>query len=755
MIARVQPLTRTRAVRGPFDYAVPDTMAGEVAVGSLLRVPFARRSALGVVVELTDRSELEPDRLSEPERVIGAGLTPELVSLAEWMAREYCSTPARALSLMLPAGAAAGRGAKRSLAATLTAEGAAAIGLSDGAGHQTQAGPSLDAQHAPGVRLTDGQRGLLQELGARGGTALAANLGTEALRRLERRGLVSIASRIVPRRPANLTVGRADIVPPPLTADQRTAADALLAALHATDPGGSDEFLLQGVTGSGKTEVYLAAVQAALDAGRTAIVLVPEIALTPQALGRFQARFGDVVAVLHSALSDGERHDEWMRLRVGEARVCVGPRSAVLAPLRDVGLIVVDEEHESSYKHEGDPRYDARGVARWRARHHGAVLVFGSATPRPESMQEMRRLSLPRRVDGRPMPPVELLDMRDSHQPLHPETRMALADLRHGGGKAIMLLNRRGWSNFLSCRSCGHVWLCPNCEVALVLHAGSRTPAHRDVRGHVACHHCGHHEPVPERCTECASVSVARHGAGTERVEHELREAIGTDRFPVFRLDAGAATLEARARTLQAFERAPAGVLVGTQMVAKGHDFPDVSLGVVLDADQTLRFPDFRAEERTFSLVTQLAGRIGRGGGGGESAASGGRVLVQTLAPDARPLRFAAEHDSDGFVADELTRRRALSYPPFASLIRIICSSEEEPLALQAASRIHARLVHGEALLLGPAPLFRLRGRYRTQIVVKARERQPAIDAVGGAVDEVGPAVARTGVNVSVDVDPQ
>jgi primosomal protein N' (replication factor Y) len=753
MIARVQPLTRTRAVRGPFDYAVPDAMAGEVAVGSLLRVPFSRRRELGVVVELADRSELEPDRLAEPERIIGAGLTPELVALAEWMAREYCSTPARALSLMLPAGAAAGRGAKRALAATLTAEGAAAIGLADGAGHQTQAGPSLDAQHAPDGRpLTDGQRALLQQLAARGGTALAAELGTEALRRLERRGLVSIASRIVPRRPANLVVGRADIVPPPLTADQRTAADALLAALHATDAGRTDEFLLQGVTGSGKTEVYLAAVQAALDSGRTAIVLVPEIALTPQALGRFQARFGDVVAVLHSALSDGERHDEWMRLRVGEARVCVGPRSAVLAPLQDVGLIVVDEEHESSYKHEGDPRYDARGVARWRARHHGALLVFGSATPRPESVQEMRRLSLPRRVDGRPMPPVELLDMRDSHQPLHPETRMALADLRHGGGKAIMLLNRRGWSNFLSCRSCGHVWLCPNCEVALVLHAGNRTPAHR---GHVACHHCGHHEPVPERCTECASVSVARHGAGTERVEHELREAIGTERFPVFRLDAGAATLEARARTLQGFERAPAGVLVGTQMVAKGHDFPDVSLGVVLDADQTLRFPDFRAEERTFSLVTQLAGRIGRGGGGEASTAREGRVLVQTLAPDARPLRFAAEHDSDGFVADELTRRRALSYPPFASLIRIICSSEEEPPAQDAASRIHARLVHGEALLLGPAPLFRLRGRYRTQIVVKARERQPAIDAVGAAVDAVGPAVARAGVNVSVDVDPQ
>jgi primosomal protein N' (replication factor Y) len=354
----------------------------------------------------------------------------------------------------------------------------------------------------------------------------------------------------------------------------------------------------------------------------------------------------------------------------------------------------------------------------------------------------MRRLSLPRRVDGRPMPPVEVLDMRGSHQPLHPETRNALADLRHAGGKAILLLNRRGWSNFLSCRSCGRVWLCPNCEVALVLHRHG---------GYVACHHCGHRELVPSRCPDCASVSVARHGAGTERIESELQEALGSDPahpFPVFRRDADASTLDARASVLQAFEAAPSGVLVGTQMVAKGHDFPDVSLGVVLDADQTLRFPDFRAEERTFSLVTQLAGRTGRG-------ALPGRVLVQTLAPDARPLRFAISHDSDGFVADELTRRRVLSYPPYASLIRIICSAVEEAPAREACEQIHARLIDGAARLLGPAPLFRLRNRNRTQLMIKAGDRRAAIVAVGAAVDAIAPGAARGGVSVSVDVDPQ
>ncbi len=778
MIARVQPLTRTRAVRGPFDYALPPAIADQVGVGTLLRVPFHHRSELGVVVGLAEHSELAAERLSAPEAVLESGLPPDLVELAEWMAREYCSTPARALSLMLAPGAGAGRGAKRSLIASLTAAGVAAVADPSGAAAAADspdpvaAAPSSDAPAPPrSPRLTDGQLELLRRLGA-GGPSPAVSLGTGALRRLENRGLVVIERRIVPRRPVNLTVGRADALAPALTAAQAGARDAVLAALASPRPdGGHVEFLLNGVTGSGKTEVYLSAVEAALAAGQTAIVLVPEIALTPQALGRFQARFGDVVAVLHSALGDGERRDEWTRLRTGEARVAVGPRSAVLAPLADIGLIVVDEEHESSYKHEGDPRYDARTVARKRAAQHGAVLVFGSATPRPESVLAMATLRLPERVDARPLPPVEVLDMRGANEPLHPETRMALADLRRAGGKAILLLNRRGWSNFLSCRSCGRVWLCPNCEVALVLHrsaAAASGPGSRAVRvaprGYVACHHCGHREPVPDRCPDCASVAVARHGAGTERIEHELREALGDRSFPVFRLDAGQATLEARARTLQAFEAAAAGVLVGTQMVAKGHDFPDVALGVVLDADQTLRFPDFRAEERTFSLVTQLAGRTGRGvvGPGGEIRPS--RVLVQTLAPDARPLRYATAHDADGFIADELTRRQALSYPPYASLIRVVCSAPEEAPAREAAQAIHDRLLGGEARLLGPAPLFRLRGRFRTQLVVKAiprpgdgedAARRAAIDAVGEAVDAIGPGVARAGTSVSVDVDPQ
>jgi primosomal protein N' (replication factor Y) len=519
-----------------------------------------------------------------------------------------------------------------------------------------------------------------------------------------------------------------------LTAAQREA----LAALEA---GG--DHLLHGVTGSGKTEVYLRAAAAALERDRGVIVLVPEIALTPQTVARFQARFGDTVALLHSALSDGERYDEWRRLRAGEARIAVGPRSAVFAPVARLGLVVVDEEHDPSYKHEGDPRYDARHVAGERARRAGAQLLAGSATPRPETAHRMRRLVLPARVDlagppargvdARGLPPVRVLDMRGCDHPLHPETRRALAS----AGKAIVLLNRRGWSNFLTCRSCGKAWECPNCDVALVLHRAEHA---------LACHHCGHRERIPQRCDACGSLAVARHGAGTERVEAELRAGLDT---PVFRLDADtAATKDAVPELLARFHAAPRGLLLGTQMVAKGHDFPDVTLGVVLDADATLRFPDFRAEERTFALVAQLAGRAGRG-------ARGGRVLVQTMDPEAPAIVAAARHDSDGFLREELERRRALRYPPFADLIRVVCSAEDGEPARAAADRIAEALPESPATeRLGPAPLFRLRGRERVQIVLKTTERAAAVAATGAAVEAAARERAFKAVSFSVDVDP-
>jgi primosomal protein N' (replication factor Y) len=729
VIARVLPLTRTRAVRGLFDYRLPAGADG-AGVGSLVRVSFGGRPAVGVVAEMAETSELPDERLATAACVLPARLPADLVDLALWMAREYCSTPARALSVLLPPGAERGMRERSVLAASLTKTGRAAL--------------------RDGARLTEGQRAALSVLAGQGEIP-AAELGTALLRRLEGRGLVRLDSVKVTRSPSRHRVSSVTAVAPALTGEQEAALDRILAAL--SPPGApEDGFLLHGVTGSGKTEVYLRAAEAVLAAGRSVIILVPEIGLTPQALARFEARFGEVVAVMHSGMSDGARHDEWQRMASGEARVCVGPRSAVFAPLQSIGLIVVDEEHESSYKHEGDPRYDARTVAERRAQVHGALLLAGSATPRPESVERLSGLRLSTRVDGRPLPDVEILDMRGLHHPLHPTTRLALADVRREGGKAVILLNRRGWSNFLTCSDCGHVFMCPNCDVALVLHRFD---------GVVACHHCGHREPVPRRCPSCGSVSLARHGAGTERLEAELGAAFADSAFPVLRLDADSVGLEARARLLERFAAACAGVLVGTQMVAKGHDFEDVSLGVVIDADQTLRFPDFRAEERTFALVTQLAGRAGRGarriGRENGATAGHGRVLVQTMAPEARPILFAARHDSDGFLRGELARRRALAYPPFATLIRVVCSSVDPAAALATAETLRAGLdlPLDAAAVLGPAPLFALRGKSRFQLVVKASDRARAVAAVGAAVDATAGRRAHRGVAISVDVDPQ
>ncbi len=786
-IARIEPLTTARAVRGPFDYVLPERLAS-ARVGSLLAVPFGGREVLGVVVGLADHSDVPPEKLAEPRELIEPGIPAELVELAGWIADEYCSTPARALGLVLPPGA--GRAVRRRvqarevLVAEVTALGREAVAGDGadarmsgddpspllapfaGAGGATATGATGEATVStgggvgatasgdrptlanPATRLTDRQRAVLQRLVADGplpATATGADHG--GLRRLAARGLLTLERREQRRRPVNRSIGARSDGPPPLTDEQRAVLTPLLAALqriaaaHEPPPSAAElRFLLHGVTGSGKTEVYLQAAEAALAAGRGVIVLVPEIALAPQTVARFQQRFGDTVAVLHSQLGQGERFDEWMAISRGDARVCVGPRSAVFAPVADLGLVIVDEEHEPAYKHEGDPRYDARRVAARRAQQAGAVLLSGSATPRPESVHALRRLRLTQRVDGRPLPPVEVLDMREARHPLHLVTREALADVRRGGRKAIVLVNRRGWSNFLSCRACGHVWTCPQCDVALVLHRNEHA---------VTCHHCGHREPVPSACTVCGSVSVARHGAGTERIEQELVEALGDPGFPITRLDADtAATKGGIVRALERFDQAPAGVLVGTQIVAKGHDFPDVTLGVVLDADGTLRFPDFRAEERTFALIAQLGGRAGRGAGKG-------RVLVQTLSPDAPSIAAAARHDSDGFLAGELGRREALLYPPFASLIRIVCSAEEAADAEAAAVALRDRIDPPGASVLGPAPLFKLRGRERSQLLVKATQRRAAVAAVAAAVDAVARSAAGRRANLSVDVDPQ
>jgi primosomal protein N' (replication factor Y) (superfamily II helicase) len=465
---------------------------------------------------------------------------------------------------------------------------------------------------------------------------------------------------------------------------------------------------------------------------------VPEIALTPQALGRFRARFGDRVALLHSGLTEAERRDERERIAKGEARVVVGARSAVFAAVRGLGLICVDEEHDPSYKQESDPRYDARTVAAKRAALEGAVAVFGSATPRPESWQALERLELGGRLAAR-LPSVQVVDLRrEAGYPLSAPLLAELGELVDKGGKAILLLNRRGLSPAIHCRACGATRRCESCDVALTLHGD----------GLLHCHHCGRREPKPSLCPVCLSPDLARLGAGTERLEAELEAHV--PELERFRLDADAVAKPSMlVETLSRFAAADRAVLFGTQMVAKGHHFEGVSLAAVVDADTGMALPDFRAEERTFQLVTQLAGRSGR--------EAPGRVLIQTYQPDSRPVALAARHDVPEFLAGELERRRELGYPPFRHLLRVVVSGPDRdgPNAVLTELRAELERSGGEAEILGPAPLLRLRGRHRAQLLAKTGSPRPLATLAGKLLAAAAPAMRKDGLAASVDVDPQ
>jgi primosomal protein N' (replication factor Y) (superfamily II helicase) len=518
--------------------------------------------------------------------------------------------------------------------------------------------------------------------------------------------------------------------PEHLSEPQERAVARIVAALD----GGGGHLLLAGATGSGKTEVYLQACAAALARGLGAIVLVPEIALAPQTVGRVRARFGDRVAILHSGLTDAERRDERERIASGAAPIVVGARSAVFAPVPRLGVICVDEEHDQSYKQDSDPRYDARTVAAKRAALEGAVAVYGSATPRPESWATLERLDLGGRISGK-LPPVRVVDLRrEAGYPLSAPLLEELGAVAKHGGKAILLLNRRGIAPAVHCRACGATRRCPNCDVALVLHGDDE----------LRCHHCGHRAVRPETCPECGSAELARLGAGTQRLERELRE-----RFPdleLVRLDADTTDKpEALAEALRRFAATDRAILLGTQMVAKGHHFANVALAAVVDADTGLLLPDFRAEERTFQLITQLAGRSGRD--------APGRVLVQTFQPDARPIALAANHDVERFLAGELERRRDLGYPPFRHLVRIVATGPDQAAPLQALEELRDAL--GDAELLGPAPLLRLRGRFRAQLVGKTDAPRRLAAEAARLLSAAAPAMSRAGLTAVVDVDPQ
>ena len=569
------------------------------------------------------------------------------------------------------------------------------------------------------------------------------------LRQLEKRGLVALHER--PR------LGLSDGVlegegPVELTDDQRDALGPLCDAIKREAP---ETFLLHGVTGSGKTEVYLRAIAETLEAGRQALVLVPEITLTHQLVARVRARFGDEVAVLHSGLKPGERLAQWERLRTGDTRIAVGARSALFAPIEGLGLIVIDEEHDGAYKNEEGFRYHAIDLAGRRAAQAGCPLILGSATPSLETRHradtgEIRRLSLPRRVGGRPLPAVEIVDLGKEKEknprgrklilsrPMRTAIEQTLAD----GGQTILFLNRRGFSTRIFCFQCGHAERCDDCDVALVFHAGEYR---------LRCHYCDLVRPVPEACNGCGDPETALLGVGTERLEEEVQAVFPNAR--TMRLDRDVAAKRGHTESvLKALKDETVDIVIGTQMVAKGHDFPGVQMVGVVAADIGLHLPDFRAAERTFQLLTQVAGRAGR-------ASRPGRVVVQTFVPDHYALVPVATHDFEGFYRQEIAQRESLGYPPFGRLTRILVHAEHEEHARQGIEAVaraaRAMIPEGAALeLLGPAPapIARLRGRHRFMCLLKGTD-DDALARASKAALAVGRGLPRD-VQMALDARP-
>ncbi|MCS6915567.1 MAG: primosomal protein N' [Myxococcales bacterium] len=577
----------------------------------------------------------------------------------------------------------------------------------------------------------------------------------EHIRALAAQGLVTIWSCPTPRDPLAgrwREVTEAAAAPPPasLTPEQERVLAELRGAL--LQGSGYASFLLHGVTGSGKTEVYLRLIATALDQGRQALVLVPEIGLTPQLAARFRARFGHHVAVLHSALTPGERADAWGRLLRGEVGIALGARSALFAPLGRLGVVIVDEEHDASFKQQEGVRYHARDLALFRARRAGAVAVLGSATPSLEALAmvesgKLRRLSLPDRPGRRPLPEVHIIDLRQHL--LRPEDGLLSAPLRRAmeetlaaGEQIILFLNRRGYATFLLCRACGHRFECRYCSVTLTWHKG---------RGDLLCHYCGYTEQLPERCPVCTAATVERLGMGTERIEEQVAACFPTAR--VGRLDRDTAAGEGLARVLGAMHRRELDVLIGTQMLAKGHDFPGVTLVGVILADMGMGLPDFRSAERTFQTLSQVAGRAGR-------ADRPGQVLIQTYNPEHPAIRCAARHDYEGFARGELAARRELGYPPASRLAVLRLDGVDGLEVRRAAQAVASRLrevvarapVEVGASVLGPAeaPLSRLKGKTRWQMLVRAQTVRALRTVLRAAHSEPLP----RGVRLSIDIDP-
>jgi primosomal protein N' (replication factor Y) (superfamily II helicase) len=723
-------------------YRVPTELLGKYRRGMRVLCSLRHRTVIGVVLELHDR---EPPIALEKIKPLGApidaepALPEELLDFLIELSRYYLAPIGEVLRLALPA-------VERSHTQD--------PGLFDAkakvVGRLMQRVARIEPSPGAATTLRGKAAELLEALDT--GPALMRDLeqrvkGARAVvKRLVEQGLVRVET-VTHMADPFFDIAIERDVPPELTAAQRAAVDGINAAI---DAGQRKAFLLHGVTASGKTEVYLHVVQRCLQVGRGALILVPEIALTPQLVGRFRARFGDEIAVIHSALGEGERHLMWKRLRSGELRVAVGARSALFAPVMNLGLICVDEEHDSSFKQEEGVRYHARDMALWRAHRAGCQCVLGSATPSLTSValverQVLEKFVLPSRArKASAMPEVEIVDLcRNKAGPTGdrlltwPLVR-ALEGVLEAREQAILFLNRRGFAPSLLCDQCGSILRCPDCSISLTVH--------RRGRPHVVCHMCDYQAPLPERCPECKSLELTEQGAGTERIETALAQHFPQARIE--RLDRDVAAGAKSQAILERMRNREIDILVGTQMVTKGHDLPDVTLVGVLDADAALSLPDYRAAERAFQLLVQVAGRAGRG-------ARPGHVLVQTHQPNSPVITCALRHDVEAFIVQETAQRKELMYPPFARLALVRFEGLDDSLVAREAERV-ARMLQAtpivSVILCGPAPapITKIRNRWRHRFLLKSTERQRLREALL--------LVSRTPVDrrvrVIIDVDP-
>ncbi|MBC2119791.1 primosomal protein N' [Listeria marthii] len=756
-IAKVIVDVPAMQVDRPFDYFIPEDLEELIRPGMRVSVPFGNRKIQGFVIALGETEENPKLKGIDGVMDLAPVLNEELMELGDWLAEDTLSFRVSAYQAMLPAALRA-KYEKYFLRLdeeneeleqlfegyeTLDWKVAEARGLLKQIGKWVREGSvevvyqvknkitnkkvrvvsCLKAPHQLAEIIEDmpknakAQSRVLAFFQAFEGTEITAvDLKKQAettdttIKKLADLGLLTIQEKIISRDPyENHQFEKSESLE--LLPDQQTACEKINAAKE------QETFLIHGVTGSGKTEIYLQTIEAKLKEGKEAIVLVPEISLTPQMVERFKSRFGSEVAVLHSALSSGEKYDEWRKIERKEARVVVGARSAVFAPFENLGIIIIDEEHEASYKQEDNPRYHARDVAIWRATKYQCPVVLGSATPSLESFARAKKgvytlIELPSRVNDRAMPEVNVVDMREelrkeNRTEFSTELLEKIKDRIAKKEQTVLMLNRRGYSSFVMCRDCGYVVECPNCDISLTYHQSSNQ---------MKCHYCGHEERVPQQCPSCEGEHIRYFGTGTQKVEESLTKLIPEAR--VIRMDIDTTrTKGAHEKLLNSFRNHEADILLGTQMIAKGLDFPDITLVGVLNADTMLHLPDFRASERTFQLLTQVSGRAGRHERTGE-------VVVQSYNPEHYSIEFAKKHDFIGFYNHEMQLRKMGSYPPFYYLTMINVSDENEMKAIRTIQEM-AQFLRGklgpDAVILGPVPstITRIKNKYRYQCIIK------------------------------------